>query len=55
MKEDTALFKSNYFVLCPFTLEALELLIQATLKPLVKVTNGFGFVSFIAGSLESAN
>ena len=55
VKEDTALFKSSYFVLCPFTSEALELLIQATLKPLVKVTNGFGFVSFIAGSLETAN
>ena len=44
VKEDTALFKSSYFVLCPFTLEALELLIQGTLK----VTNGFGFVSLIS-------
>ena len=43
-KKDTALFKSDYFILCPFTLEALELLMQATLK----VTDGFGFVSFIS-------
>ena len=44
VKESTALFKCSYFILCPFTLEALELLTQATLK----VTNGFGFVSFIS-------